>query len=203
MIQKTKKCIKCNETKSIDEYYKDKSTKDGLKCDCKDCYNIRTKEYCRTIPGLITHIYRGQRSSSKKRNMDMPNYSKVEFKNWILKQPNFEALFKSWVDSGYEKNLTPSVDRPDDYKPYTLDNIQLMTWGENRNKNYKDRKSGVNKKALKAVTSYNETTKDIIEYYSISEASRRTRAKVSNIINCCKGTRKTAGGFKWKYKENL
>ena len=32
-----KNCNKCNETKALDEFYKDKTTKDGLKYRCKKC----------------------------------------------------------------------------------------------------------------------------------------------------------------------
>lgn len=196
-----KVCPKCKESKLLSQFYKNKNTKDGLKCDCKDCNNIRTKKYLKTIPGLITHIYKDQRSNSKKRNMDLPNYSKTEFKNWILKQPNFDALFKSWVGSGYEKGLKPSVDRIDDYKPYTMSNIRLITWKENNSKYYKDAKAGVNKKALKAVISYNKNNEETTEYYSAAEAARQTGLIRGSITQCCRGKLKTTGGFNWEYKD--
>ena len=41
----------------------------------------------------------------------------------------------------------------------------------------------------------------IAEYSSIHEAERHTGLSASNICNCCKGNRKSAGGFIWKYKE--
>ena len=40
----------------------------------------------------------------------------------------------------------------------------------------------------------------IAEYSSIHEAERQTRCNRGNICNCCKGNRKSAGGFIWKYK---
>ncbi len=39
----------------------------------------------------------------------------------------------------------------------------------------------------------------IKKYPSVSEAKRQT--KISHISCCCLGTRKTAGGYKWKYEE--
>ena len=36
-------------------------------------------------------------------------------------------------------------------------------------------------------------------YYGLSEASRQTGIALSNICNCCKGKRKTAGGYIWRY----
>ena len=42
---KTKTCTKCNETKSIDEFQKDKKMKDGHKNQCKECVGKRMKKY--------------------------------------------------------------------------------------------------------------------------------------------------------------
>lgn len=33
-----KQCSKCHELKPESEFYKDKRTKDGLKCQCKKCH---------------------------------------------------------------------------------------------------------------------------------------------------------------------
>ena len=40
----------------------------------------------------------------------------------------------------------------------------------------------------------------IAEFYGLSEASRTTGISISNICHCCKGLKKSAGGYKWKYK---
>lgn len=39
-----KRCSKCHEIKSESEFYKDKRTKDGLKCQCKKCHCKTTVE---------------------------------------------------------------------------------------------------------------------------------------------------------------
>lgn len=41
----------------------------------------------------------------------------------------------------------------------------------------------------------------IKRFTSVTEASQETNTGKSNIIYTCKGTRKTCGGFKWKYEE--
>ena len=41
----------------------------------------------------------------------------------------------------------------------------------------------------------------IAEYPSTKEAERQTGCNSSHICQCCKGKRKSAGGFIWKYKE--
>jgi len=38
-----KSCKKCNETKDLSKFYKDKSFKDGLRSTCKSCDNIKSK----------------------------------------------------------------------------------------------------------------------------------------------------------------
>ena len=40
----------------------------------------------------------------------------------------------------------------------------------------------------------------IATYPSLNEASRITKISAGNICSVCKGDRKSAGGFQWKYK---
>lgn len=42
--------------------------------------------------------------------------------------------------------------------------------------------------------------KIIAEFYSICDAQRKTGVNASNICNCCKGVRREAGGYQWRYK---
>ena len=42
----------------------------------------------------------------------------------------------------------------------------------------------------------------IAEYSSIHEAGRQTGCNNCSICNCCKGNRKSAGGFIWRYKKS-
>lgn len=57
----------------------------------------------------------------------------------------------------------------------------------------------VDKKRIEIIQ-YDKNLNFINEFYSISEAERITGIPNSNIVNCCKGKRKTAGGYIWKYK---
>lgn len=41
----------------------------------------------------------------------------------------------------------------------------------------------------------------IAEYDSIKEAAERTNTSMCHICNCCKGRKKTANGFRWRYVE--
>ena len=54
---------------------------------------------------------------------------------------------------------------------------------------------------IKAVLQFSKDGKLIEEYPSLVEASRQTGCNQGHICDCCKGKRKSAGGFIWKYKE--
>lgn len=97
------------------------------------------KQYRRTLTGLTVRIYTNQVGSSKDRNHPAPAYTKAELTKWLLAQPLYHTLHSQWVSFCYYKWLTPSVDRIDSTKPYTLDNIQLMTWIDNHNKGLLER----------------------------------------------------------------
>ena len=55
----------------------------------------------------------------------------------------------------------------------------------------------------KSVLQYSKDGKLIAEYPSLHEASRQTGCNKGHICDCCKGTRKSAGGYIWKYKEGI
>ena len=198
----TKKCSKCKEYKILDEFHKRKISNDGYQNVCQICKYSQVKVHYRTKKGLITKIYKSQKLSSKKRGHNPPVYTIEELKLWIISQHNFETLYENWVNSDYEKNLSPSVDRLDDYKGYTLDRLQLMTWGENKEKGHKDRVDGINNKRSKSVIQMDLDGNFIKEFYSMHQAERKTIAKISNIHKVCNGLRNNAGGFIWKYKHN-
>ena len=54
----------------------------------------------------------------------------------------------------------------------------------------------------KSVLQYSKDGKLIAEYPSAREAERTTGCSNSGICNCCKGKRKSVGGYIWKYKED-
>ena len=56
-------------------------------------------------------------------------------------------------------------------------------------------------KPKKPVLQYSKTGEFIAEYPSIMEASRQTGCSAPHISSCCKGKRKSTGGFIWKYKK--
>ena len=56
-------------------------------------------------------------------------------------------------------------------------------------------------KGVNGILQFSKDGELIAEYSSIHEAERQTGCNNCSICNCCKGNRKSARGFIWKYKE--
>ena len=58
------------------------------------------------------------------------------------------------------------------------------------------------KKSSIPILQFSKDGKFIKEWQSLAEASRQLGISQPHICSCCKGQRKSAGGYKWKYKLN-
>jgi len=197
-----KTCGKCGIEKHLSEFYKSSQTPDGLYGNCKLCKDESQKKRDRSVDGLIAKIYSQQRTNSIKRGHNPPEYSLQGLIDWCREQENFKRLYGVWVHSNYNKKLRPSIDRINDSIGYCYENIQLMTCEENIQKGRDDRRSGINNKINSAVLQYSPSMELIKEFNSIAIACRETGVDSSGITKNCKGKRKSAGGFIWKYKED-
>lgn len=132
------KCIVCKEYKDRKDFGRDKRRIDFLKSYCKDCEKEKVLSYQHGKNGIVTVIYSAQKNRNKKVKTKtiLVKYTKQELKEWLFSQKLFHELFNNWKNSNFESKLKPSVDRIDQNKHYELKNIQLMTWGENKNKGY-------------------------------------------------------------------
>jgi len=193
----TKICTKCGEPKPINRFNRHPETKDGKCSWCNDCKNIAIQEYQKTKDGLISTIYSTQRATSRKRGDPMPTYTLGELREWMFSQRVFHELYDNWKESGYNTRLRPSCDRLDDYKPYTLDNLRVVTWRENNQRYMSDSLNGINTKQCISIIQFIGNV-DIAKYYSINSAARKTEIHHSNISACCNGRRKFAGGSQWR-----
>ena len=213
MIQE-KKCYRCDETKSLIEFYKHSGMSDGHLGICIKCHQKNSSLYVKTKKGLIFQIYSHQKSRSKKRSHIPPNYTKLELLNSAINSNVFIDLYNKWVASDYDKNLTPSFDRNIDSKPYSFDNCKWMTWDDNNQKARESQRKGELKTTTphKAVIGVNIKSSNIVEYISISQASRELNIAAPNISSCCLNKKKvrkvgkkaypvaSAGGYKWMFK---
>jgi hypothetical protein len=210
-------CFTCKEKKVRARFSKDRSNKTGLQSSCKECKRISFENYRHTKEGLISIIYGHQRAYSKKRGHLMPGYTKQELTQWLINQPLFDKLYSEWKDSGFDRLLSPSCDRKDNDKGYSLANIKLMTFDENQGNAWKDTRLGKLKNkglyngGLKPVIKTDPITKNTKEFRSASGASRITGISRGCITACCNNRMKlspngklymskSAGGYTWAFK---
>jgi len=196
-------------TKKGNKHWKwviDKNMSEGGRFACRKYFKDYQRKYNRTKKGWAIIQLNSQKLSSKRRKHPLPNYTSQELYAWALNQSNFEKVFNNWVASNYNKDLKPSCDRIDDNKPYTLENLRVITQKENiligaRSQKAKNRMTkAIQNKMGKPVLQLDLEGNLINEYITIGEASRRTGIDNSLISKVCRGIFKTAGGYEWKYK---
>lgn len=114
--------------------------------------------------------------------------TREEFLCRFRDDPIFLNLFDNWKKSNYNTKLTPSVDRIDTKKGYTLDNMQFLTHSDNCTKDQE-----------KTPIKYFKEGKLLGEFSSQGEASRVLGIPQSNIWKVLVKQRKTAGGYHFEY----
>lgn len=115
---------------------------------CITCRNFKKsnsfKARNKTLSGKLKNTYK----KIKDRCGKYEGYEHVtcdftldEFINFGLNNKTYLKLFRAWVKSDYQYAITPSVDRIDSKKNYTLDNIQFLTHRDNSTKDKKKARS--------------------------------------------------------------
>lgn len=210
-----KNCCDCNLTKPFVDFTTKKSCADGYEPRCKVCRSIRynkgTPERC------AKKMYNTQVTNSVNRGHVLPSYTLAEFTEWVLAQPTFDALYKAWESSGWVKDLAPSADRKDPNAPYTLDNLQLVTWEVNRAMGAQSKADCELLVNHRGVVAYHKDGSLYKEYASMAEAMREFGGKATQswgISSVCNGipvkdgrgalyTPKTYKGYSWKWKDQV
>lgn len=170
---------------------------------------LYNREYRRTHKGdfknWLTKTYgRVKRDSITKFNK-LPEFSKEKLSEWVLKQGILKML-EDYSNSNFDKNKNPSIDRLDDYKGYSFDNIQLVTWeinnqrGRISEKNKKQCSDMAKKRWGKKVAQLDAEGNILAIYASTREAGRILNLDNSAISKVCRGVMNCCGGFGWRYE---
>lgn len=203
-----KTCKDCSTAKPYEAFTKKASCIDGYESRCRVCRSIKYNKS--SLELVAKKIYSSQRLNSVTRNHPPPAYTLKELTAWIRQQPKWLEIYKAWIAASYTKNLAPSIDRLDVTSPYTLDNIALITWEENRARAKKDIQEGVDTRHLKPVRATPVHGGDPIDFYSTAQAVREVGGSHWGITTVADGKPvkdgkgclyqpKTYKGFYWSW----
>lgn len=121
-----KVCTKCNQSKDISSFTKDKHNKDGVRSECGNCSRLMKRESYRKDPRQ--QLYR----NAKKRAKDKGLYFSLTKED--IKIPDVCPLLgiSIRIAEGVADDHSPSLDRIEPEKGYTKENIQVVSQRANR-----------------------------------------------------------------------
>ena len=121
-------------------------------------------------------------------------------------------LDNNWVNSGYKRDMKPSIDRLDNSRGYSFDNIRLVTFRENYMTYHDDvtenryvSKKGSGRFESRAIVKITKHGEVVGRYRSVADALREhgkssNNARISAVLT---GSRKYYLSHIWKYAEDL
>jgi hypothetical protein len=111
-------CGKCKQNLDVSDFYKDKTKKDGLSWDCKDCCSKKSKKYRQNsnVPNLSTKKWR-EKNPNKKKEYNKKLYDKVKlFQQTFMKNnpcecgvSDIECLDYHHIDQQTMEKRIPSI----------------------------------------------------------------------------------------------
>lgn len=137
-------CKDCKTEKHKSEFY-------GVQGECKECTKKRVNEHSKktgydkyrqkySLKRIFNHRYRGmkQRVDGKgTRKYSVENKelcTREEFIKWCNEKENlniFKKLHEEWKKDNFSRMSTPSINRIDDNKGYSIENIEWVSLRDN------------------------------------------------------------------------
>lgn len=154
------------------------------------------QKFRRTPKGVLTTLYSKMKERNTKKGFGFLPFTLDDLHSRYLTDDTFLRLFCEWEESGYQKNLKPSFDRVNPTVGYSMENIEIKTWGENR------RKADWEKSFIYTtpVVMFDKNGIKIREFGSTKEASIVTGIRQSGITACCQGKYKHTKGYVFRYR---
>jgi len=147
------------------------------------------RRFRKTKNGLLVNLYH------KMKNRKGVDFTLAEFRQLYLFNRKFNELFNAWVKSGYKKALKPSIDRINFRLPYKINNMQLMTWEQNRRKGNIE----VAIQRMRPVIMRDINGGFVHKFDSIKSAVSITGYRQGLISACLSGKRRKTGNFEFQY----
>ena len=173
-----------------------------------NCNNLETnKEIWKTIKDYDNYIISnfGKVKSLKKNIILKPEirrkyYSVQLYKNKKSKHFQIHRLVAiAFIEN---PNNLKYVNHKDENKLNNyVDNLEWCT--ASYNINYGTAIKRATEKKSISIYQYDKKGNYLNTYSSFMDAQRKTGIFNNNIVKCCKGERKTAGGYIWKYKKEI
>lgn len=163
------------------------------------------KTYRQSYKGFIKYVYSHQIRNCKTRGHELPKYTEKELLDWYVNNSVCIQLHSNWLLSECDINLTPSIDRLDNSKTYSFNNIEAVTWAVNQQRARKAIQEGTlpNGGLLNnghvPIVQYDLDGHKVAEYISIAEASRKTGIDHRKISTVCSNKKGTYKEFYWAY----
>ena len=117
----------------------------------------------------------------------------------------FDSTNEGYNISTYDRS---SYKRTDETRRKTSESMtgeKNPMYGKHHSEDTKRKMSEAHKGKIyantKPILQFSKNGELIAEYSSLTEAERQTGCNNSHICECCKGERKSASGYIWKYKE--
>lgn len=147
-----------------------------------------TANYRKTKKWVLTNLYH------KMKYRRWVEFSLEELHNIFLEDKKFDRIYNEWIKSWLNKQFKPSIDRINHKLWYTIKNIHILTWAENRFKQTMERRS--RKWPVLQIL----WDKIIKKYISQRQAVKETWLSQSNMSMVLSWKKKTCWWYIWIYE---
>lgn len=130
----TKECAGCKQELPVEMFHFNRQQKDGLSCYCKKCAKKTSKQnYAKRASNHEWKLEQALRASKVRANKKgLEHTLTLEQLKSLYPPDNLCPVFGMELSWGFPKDSSPSLDRIDSLKGYTLENCQIISNKANR-----------------------------------------------------------------------